>query len=373
MAMAHDSSIQRIVRLTPLDTVLALIETQVGPVTQRACAPADAFSATLAQDVAVSARPPHPIALRDGYAVEALTIADASSYAPVPFATAPHRVEAGEMLPPQADAVTPLDAVTVRGGCAEAIAAVAPGEGVLPVGGDAASHTPVLRAGQRLRALDVAVLVAAGVTGVTVRWPRLRLACGSTAKSPVIDAALAMLARLVEITGGAVVGVESSLAAALADDEADAVIAIGGTGSGRNDNAVLTLAKRGRVKAHGIAISPGDTAAFGFAGARPVLLMPGRLDAVVAVWLLLGRFLVTKLAGGSVEENPTLVRLKRKITSTIGMTEVIPLRSSDGMAEPLGSGYLSFSMLTQSNAFVVVPPDSEGFAAGTPIAVRSWP
>jgi molybdopterin biosynthesis enzyme len=371
--MTRDSSSQRIVRLTSLDTVLALIEAQVGAVTQRVCAPAQAFGATLAQDVVTSARPPHPIALRDGYAVEALTIADAGPYAPVAFATAPRRVEAGDMLPPQTDAVTPLDAVTLRGDRAEAITAIAPGEGVLPAGDDVNSHTPILRAGQRLRALDVAVLAAAGVTEVTVRVPRLRLACGSMAKSPVIDAALTWLARLVEIAGGAVVGAESSLTAALADDKADAVIAVGGTGSGRNDNAVLTLAEHGRVEAHGIAISPGDTAAFGFAGARPVLLIPGRLDAALAIWLLLGRFLVAQLAGGRIEENPALVPLKRKITSTIGMTEVIPVRWSEGMAEPLGSGYLSFAMLTQSNAFVVVPPDSEGFAAATPIVVRAWP
>jgi molybdopterin biosynthesis enzyme len=40
---------------------------------------------------------------------------------------------------------------------------------------------------------------------------------------------------------------------------------------------VKTLARLGQVEAHGIAVSPGETAAFGFAGARPVLLIPGRL------------------------------------------------------------------------------------------------
>ncbi len=53
---------------------------------------------------------------------------------------------------------------------------------------------------------------------------------------------------------------------ALARDEADAVIAIGGTGGGRDDESVRTLARLGRVEAHGIAVSPGETAAFGFAG-----------------------------------------------------------------------------------------------------------
>ena len=37
-----------------------------------------------------------------------------------------------------------------------------------------------------------------------------------------------------------------------------------------------------------MALSPGETAAFGFVGERPVLLIPGRLDAALAVWLMSG-------------------------------------------------------------------------------------
>ena len=93
--------------------------------------------------------PPHPIALRDGFAVEAAAIADASPYAPLPFASPPRRIDAGEPLPAGTDAVAPLDAVMLRGDRAEAIAAVAPGEGVLPAGGDATPRTPLRRAGER--------------------------------------------------------------------------------------------------------------------------------------------------------------------------------------------------------------------------------
>lgn len=371
--MVHDSSIRRIVRLTPLEAILALIEARVGATTPRRSAVVQALGATLAKDVVVSDCPPRPIALRDGYAVEALAIADASAYAPFPFAALPRRIEAGEILPPQTDAVTPLDAVVLRGDRAEAIAAVAPGEGVLPAGGDATSHTPLCRAGERVRGLDVAVMAAAGVADVTVRLPRLRLARGGTVKTPVIEAALVLLARVVTKAGGAVVGEVVSLEAALADEEADGVVAVGGTGSGRNDGAVLSLAKRGRVEAHGIAIAPGDTAAFGFAGARPVLLIPGRLDAALAVWLLIGRHLVAKLASGSVDKKPAMLPLKRKVTSTIGLVELISIRCAAGMAEPLGSGYLSFATLTASDGFIVVPADSEGFPAGTQVAVTPWP
>ena len=68
-----------------------------------------------------------------------------------------------------------------------------------------------------------------------------------------------------------------------------------------------------------------------------------------------------------------MVPLKRKVTSTIGLTELMPVRCAGGMAEPLGSGYLSLTALTRSDGWIVVPADSEGFAAGTPVAVKPWP
>ena len=88
----------------------------------------------------------------------------------------------------------------------------------------------------------------------------------------------------------------------LTDAHSGAVIAVSGTGSGRRDAAVQTLARLGRVEAHGIAVSPGETAAFGFVGTRAVLLVPGRLDMALALWLLIGRHLIAKLAGGGITE-----------------------------------------------------------------------
>jgi len=375
--MAHDSSmhssIQRIARLTPLASVLALIEARVGAVGPRLCGPTQALGATLAQDVTVPELPARAVALRDGYAVEAAAITDAGAYAPLPFATMPRRVDAGDAMPPGTDAVAPLDAVVVRGDRAEAVAAVAPGEGVLPTGTDAAAQMLLGRPGTILRALDIAAMTAAGVRDVSVRSPRLRLARGSAAQSSFIDAALTLLADLIAKAGGNVLGDAISLEPALTDQEADAVVAIGGTGSGRNDGSVRFLAARGRVEVHGIAISPGETAALGWVGPRPVLLLPGRLDAALSGWLLVGRYLLARLASGTVEEATRPLPLKRKVASAIGLTELVPVVCADGMAEPLGSGYLSLRALTRSDGFIVVPADSEGYAAGTPVAVRSWP
>jgi molybdopterin biosynthesis enzyme len=46
---------------------------------------------------------------------------------------------------------------------------------------------------------------------------------------------------------------------------------------------------------------------------------------------------------------------------------------NDGNAEPLGSGYLSFSALARADGWILVPADSEGYPKGARVAVRPWP
>ena len=86
---------------------------------------------------------------------------------------------------------------------------------------------------------------------------------------------------------------------------------------------------------------------------------------------------VRRLVGGSldaqIEPRGRPLPLKRKVTSTIGLAELVPVNCAAGVAEPLASGYLSLESLARSDGWIVVPAESEGFAAGTPVAVRSWP
>lgn len=372
MAIAPEPGIQRIARLTPLGSVLKLIE-GVSPARPERCRLAQACGYTLAEDAIASLRPASPIALRDGFAVQAAMAADAGPYAPVRLASPPPRVDAGDRLPDGTDAVVAFDAVVLRGDGAELIAAAAPGEGVLPSGADARPDAPLRRAGQRLRATDIAAMAALGIAEAAIRAPRIRIGCGG-ARTPIIDAALDLLVRVVALAGGRAIDAQGdSLERMLAGDGADAVIAVGGTGSGRGDASVRVLAQHGRVGVHGIAASPGETTAFGFAGTKPVLLVPGRLDAALAVWLLVGRHLIARLSGGRIHDLPATLPLARKAASAIGLTELVPVACAGGMAEPLAASYLSFAALIRSDGWIVIPADSEGFAAGTPVAVRPWP
>ena len=369
--MAADSDIQRIVRLTPLADVLNSFQTSIEPVAPREENLAAALGFTLAADVALEERKPAvALALRDGFAVRSETTLDASSYAPVPLIPAPVRVSLGEPLPDNADAVAGLDAVNLREGLAEILTPLAPGDGVLTAGADA--EPGVLRlAGAKLRRIDVALMAALGIERVTIRVPRLRVV--DTAGTEITQAAAQLIAGAIQSEGGVVQSERGSLDAALDQDSVDALVAIGGTGSGRNDASVRTLARLGRVAFHGIGIMPGETTGVGFVGPRPVLLLPGRLDAALAGWLTVGRRLLARLCFRLVEEQPFLAELSRKVASPLGLAEVVPVRRRLSNIEPLASGYLSPQALARSDGWILVPADSEGYAAGTKVPVRPWP
>src|SRR5262245_42725837 len=161
MAAEHDP--QQMTRLTPLAEVTARIDALVKPVAPRRVAIAAAAGRVLAEDVvAEAAVPAADRALRDGFAVAAEVLSDASSYAPVQLAP-PQRVDAGEALPAGTDAVAPLDIVVERDGRFGAIAPVAPGDGVLTAGGDIKAGALLRPAGAVVCATDMAAFAAAGI------------------------------------------------------------------------------------------------------------------------------------------------------------------------------------------------------------------
>lgn len=374
---SYSETAQRITRLTPLSQALAAMEARVAPVAPTEIPVTAALGRTLAADPIAPTCPEHPLALRDGWALLSELTLEAGSYAPAALPAVPVRVDVGEPLPPDTDAVAPLETVLVRDGLAEAVASIAPGEGVLLPGGDASAGRPLRRAGERLRATDIAVLTAAGIRGVRVREPRIRVVRIGRS-SAVIDAAATLITGAVAADGGLVkaeqAGAVDDLETALRDSNLDAIIGIGGTGTGRHDASIQTLHRIGDVAFHGAGLAPGETLAFGNIGQLPVLLLPGRVDAALAGWLLFGRPLLARLCGRIEEEEPApLLELSRKVASTIGLAEVVPVRRRDQMLEPLATGYLSLAVIGQSDGWILVPSESEGYPPGTRVALRPWP
>jgi molybdopterin biosynthesis enzyme len=366
---------QRIARLTPLRDVLARIDAHVKPVEVRTVELAGAAGRILAHDIVVDRPIPHAaLALRDGWAVPSDLTADAGPYAPAPVPAAV-RIDVGELLPSGADAVAPLDSVIVREGQAQAVAPVAPGDGVLLAGADAAGGAVLIPAGRRLSALRSTLLAALGVERVAIRAPRLLVVRARARGERTIEAAVACIGDAVAREGGtaAVGDADEAVHRALTQADAEAVIVVGGTGCGRKDSAVSSAAAVGEVVAHGIGLIPAETAAFAKVGARPVLLLPGRLDGALAAWHMLGRPLLARLAASTDPPALRAATLARKISSVAGLAELVAVRCEGRFATPIASGYVPLTALAQADGWIFIPPESEGFQADSEVMIRPWP
>lgn len=364
---------QRIVRLTPLSEVLAFLDARVRRCVEHECPLDAAFGKTLAQDiVAPRIAPERNIALRDGWALQSELTSDASSYAPAALADTPCWVDSGDPMPGGTDCVAPFDAIEIENGRAQVLAPIAPNEGMLTAGADADAGAPLRKAGEILRATDIAVLSALGIGQVRVAAPRIRIVAAGPRNDPIIAAVVAMLTAATEAAGGEASPAEI-LEHALQAQDCDAVIAVGGTGGGRHDAAVDMLARVGSVAFHGIGLMPGETAAIGMVETRPVLIVPGRIDAALVCWLALGARMMRLLNGNAQSERKTIATLSRKITSTIGIVDVVPVRLEGKTVEPLAGNYWPMQAISRANGFVVVASESEGYPAGARVKTICWP
>jgi molybdopterin biosynthesis enzyme len=356
---------QRIAKLTPLGDVFRKIDALAAPVKPRESALAKTLGRVLAEDVKLSAaHPAEARALIDGFALRAEDVSDAGPYAPIKAQA--NWVEAGEKLPPDADAVLPPDAMDASGA---ATAPVGAGEGIWPAGADGRAGDVPGHAGEKLRASDIAALEALGVKSVSVRVPKILLA---QAKGKADDPAISLITRMIAASGGGAEIVQFD--EAFTGAGADATVIIGGSGMGKSDASVSMLAKKGRVEFHGVGLQPGETAALGIVEKRPVLIVPGRLDAALSAFSVLGLCLIAKLSARTHYISQIPVKLARKVSSQVGLAEFVPLeRLSKDEAAPLATGTIPLASLARMDGWLLVPAESEGYPAGTTVEMRLLP
>ena len=365
--------------LTALDEATALLLAGIAAVAPSSLPLAEAIGCVLATPLQATAPvPPCPVARWDGWAIAAADTLGAGPYAPAVLPMPPPLLQPGEALPQGTDAVLPRPDLVRDGPFAQVLDAVAPGTGVRAPGEDAAAGTLLRAAGERLSPLDLPLLAALGVTEVAVRRPRLGwLAIGDEILADgVRDTLFAACAALAQAAGAVLVRLPpapddaATIAAALRSgaDGCDLLLTVGGTGAGARDVTATGLRSAGRLLVHGIGARPGMSAGFGAVGGQPVILLPGTPGDALAAWLLLVRPALAALT--DVPPAPPLhARLARKVTSTVGLVELAPLRRlADGRVEPLATGALPLHALA-SGAVLILPAASEGAEAGAEISM----
>ena len=154
--------------------------------------------------------------------------------------------------------------------------------------------------------------------------------------------------------------------------DADVVVVSGGSSVGVEDLAPTLLATHGEVWVHGIAMRPSSPTGFGRIGRRLIFLLPGNpVSCLCGYDFFAGR--AVRALGGRPKAWPyrsIVAMLERKISSQIGRLDYARVRVAHGRVDPLAIGGASvLSSTTRADGFVVVPADSEGFAAGASVTV----
>jgi molybdopterin molybdotransferase len=318
--------------------------------------------------------PPRSIAVMDGWAFRALDLTGASAYSPVPLQAAPAWVEAGDAMPDGCDCVLEADLVDSSGPMAQAFTDAIPGEGIRRAGEDVTAGRPAVVTGRRLSSVDLLVLRSAGLETVAVSLPRVRVV--NIGRPDGETTTFRFVLESVRAAGAAVTSADivsrdaESIASALGEGECDLVLLIGGTGAGRTDATAEALAARGALIAHQLALQPGQTVAVGRHGNLPVVALPGAPDQAFAAFLAIVQPVLDRLSG-RLERCGTVLPLARKISSDVGLAELVLARRELSAWVPIATGRLSLDQMRMADGWLVVPAESEGHAAGT--AVEAYP
>lgn len=352
--------------LTPFDVALAAVLRDLQPVVPVELPLTEALRCIAAEMPPSKAYPQQDVAAVDGWALRASDLVGASSYTPLPLASSPAWVEAGDEIPQNCDCVLDADAIDRTGSLVQVLAEAIPGQGVRRAGGHIEAGYMLTEAGRRLLPRDLLIARAAGLEKVNVRRPRLRVV---NVPGDTITANL--IAESARAAGAEVIFAEaiSRDAAAIADAldaDCDLLVTIGGSGVGRTDATVAALARRGEVMAHGIALQPGRTSAVGKVGKIPVIALPGAPDQALAAWWTLAIPALDRLTGRRPRRTVTL-KLARKIASHVGLAELVLLERKDGAFVPSAIGDLPLQAIARAEAWLLIPGGSEGFAAGSPV------
>jgi molybdopterin molybdotransferase len=349
----------------------------------------------------------------DGYAVRAadtygvsealpgyLTVAGAVRMGTEPdLAVGPGMAAAmptGGVLPAGADAVVMAEYTQqAMPGTIEVVRPAAPGDGVVRADEDAAAGTELVPAGRPLRAQDLGMLAAAGVTSVTVHArPRVTIfSTGDEVVPPgtavlrpgqVRDATAAALAAMVTdaggepVPGGIVPDDPAALAAALraALATSDLIVVSAGSSVGVRDETAGVVAGLGPpgIWAHGLAVHPGKPTLLAEAGQVPVIGLPGNPRSALVIFRLLGIPLV-RLVGGCTRPPPEPVqraRLARDLPSAAGRLDVVQVQLRDGLAAPVFGLSALLSVLTAADGYLMVPEEATGLDAGTEVEVTLY-
>jgi len=287
------------------------------------------------------------------------------------------------------------DLMEVENGKIRILSSVSPWKDIRPIGEDIVAGEMILPSNHKIRPIDIAVLLSAGIlelevikraevaifpTGTEIIEPTETPVDGS-----IIESNSRMFENMVTLQGGV-----AHRFSPIEDDyekikgkiqEAvklyDMVIVNAGSSAGRDDYTVEILREIGQVLVHGVAIKPGKPVILALVEGKPVMGLPGY---PVSAYIGFENFVTPVLAmlnqSSEVSRKTIEAVISKRMVSSLKHKEYVRVKvglvEGKVVASPLARGAGAAMSLVRADGFCVIEQNSEGVEAGETVQVELY-
>jgi molybdenum cofactor synthesis domain-containing protein len=343
--------------------------------------------------IALESVPSYHAAAMDGIAVKAAGTFGALPEHPVILSSPENAipVDTGDPLPEGMDAVVMIENTEPQNDTWQIREAVYPWQNVRKTGEDIVRGEIVLPARHRIRPVDQAALLAAGILSIDViRQPRVLIvptgdevtlpgkAVFPLAPGLILEVNGRMLASLAFECGAIPellppipdkpLSLRTTLTAAI-DGGFDLVMIIAGSSTGSEDHTPTLLEEEGQLLIHGITVMPGKPTLVGAIKDVPVVGIPGYpVSAAIAFREIVKPLLFMMQGLEPAEPQKIRVTVGRKIPSKLGLEEhlrvILGKVGGKFVAMPLARGAGLITTLVRADGIIRIPQQVSGVAEG---------
>jgi len=332
----------------------------------------------------------------DGIAVKAADTAHASEVNPVILSESQYLVvDTGDPIHPPFDAVIMAEDIVEEDEGVRIIASANPWQHIRPIGEDIVSGEMILPSNHKIRAIDIGVLLSAGILEIEViKRPEVAIfPTGTEIIEPeddpedgsIIESNSRMFENMVTVAGG--IGhrfppiiddyeqIRDKVSEAV--DKYDMVIVNAGSSAGTEDYTVHVLRELGEVIVHGVAIKPGKPVILAVVRGKPVIGLPGY---PVSAYIGFDNFVspVIQMMGKRPEQLTETVEahVSKRLVSSLKHKEYVRVKvgkvGDKFVAAPLARGAGAAMSLVRADGFCVIEQSSEGVEAGEPVNIELY-
>ncbi|NMB79821.1 MAG: molybdopterin biosynthesis protein [Methanomicrobiales archaeon] len=329
------------------------------------------------------------IAAMDGIAVRSRDTISASDRNPVTLVQFT-RVNTGNIVPPEYDAVIMIEDVWEAGERFQIRKSAVPWQHVRPAGEDIKENKLILPRGHLIRPFDIGALVTYGITTIDVLSVNIgiiptgselvplgvRPGPGQVVESNTVMAQVFLSEMGANCTRYSIVPdepdeIRKTLMKAV--EENDLVLISAGSSAGTRDFTESVIRSLGDLVFHGVAVKPGKPVMLGKIEGIPVLGLPGYPLAAQTVLREFAAPLLESWGFPAVPHYTVRVRLAHPLTSDLGFDEFVPIFvgriGSTLFGTPHGKGAFAQMATVKANGYTHIPAPVEGYEAGTELDV----